>query len=238
MKTLLVLWAVAVVAVAAKSKPKVGFYAGRVPPGRFEYDKLNGWMTTKEAVEICERNPACGGFTFKGAYKLDDQNYEIYFFHYVEHEINETTNYYHWSTYRVKTRQHITLNDVKLKGGILAEEIKIKSLEKPFDGLPSDIVALSLEDTQEWSSHNDNVAECNEVVPNSVRSFKSIDFSDIEFLPEGSPVAGSVTVMIKLYAKNNAVKHTLPAIDRCCKWDGNPIEFDGYSVQYFLRQIN
>ena len=51
------------------AKFKTGFYAGRVKPGPYEYSKNNGWMTPQQAVEICEKDVACGGFTFKGAYR-------------------------------------------------------------------------------------------------------------------------------------------------------------------------
>ncbi len=55
----------------AKSEPvfKTGFYPGRVKPSRYEYPKHNGWMSPAEAVEICEKDLACGGFTFKGAFR-------------------------------------------------------------------------------------------------------------------------------------------------------------------------
>ena len=41
------------------------FYAGRIKPGKFEYPFLNGWMSTIEAKEKCEKDLACAGFTFK-----------------------------------------------------------------------------------------------------------------------------------------------------------------------------
>ncbi len=54
---------------AAKTKFKTGFYPGRVKPSRYEYPKHNGWMLPEEAAELCEKDLACAGFTFKGAYR-------------------------------------------------------------------------------------------------------------------------------------------------------------------------
>ena len=50
---------------------KALFYADRIKPGKFEYPALNGWMLVDEAVEKCETDFACGGFTFKGPKMLD-----------------------------------------------------------------------------------------------------------------------------------------------------------------------
>ena len=52
--------------LSAGDQLKTGFYAGRVPPSRFEYPVKNGWMYPKEGKKICENDPACAGFTFKG----------------------------------------------------------------------------------------------------------------------------------------------------------------------------
>lgn len=60
------------------------FYPGRIRPGRFEYPSLNGWMKVDEAVEKCESDFACGGFTFKGSFVTKDVLMEIYFFHIVK----------------------------------------------------------------------------------------------------------------------------------------------------------
>ena len=57
------------------------FYAGRIKPGKFEYPKLNGWMSIEEAVEKCESDLACGAFTFKGSYLTKNKPMEMYFFH-------------------------------------------------------------------------------------------------------------------------------------------------------------
>ena len=42
-----------------------GLYVGRIPEGQYEYPDLNGWMTTKEAIDLCENDAKCGGFTYK-----------------------------------------------------------------------------------------------------------------------------------------------------------------------------
>ena len=59
------------------------FHFGRVKPGKFEYPKLNGWMSVEQAVHKCENDFACGGFTFKGSYRTNHTPNEIYFFHVV-----------------------------------------------------------------------------------------------------------------------------------------------------------
>ena len=67
---------------------KAKFNADRLKPGSFEYSKLNGWMYVNEAVELCEADEACGGFTFKGSYKTKNVQMEIYFFHIVKSNID------------------------------------------------------------------------------------------------------------------------------------------------------
>ena len=42
-----------------------GLYVGRIPEGQYEYSDLNGWMTTGEAIDLCENDAKCGGFTYK-----------------------------------------------------------------------------------------------------------------------------------------------------------------------------
>jgi hypothetical protein len=49
-----------------KTKKSNKFYIGRVPPGRFEYPKLNGLYKLKTAVKKCDQDLSCGGFTFRG----------------------------------------------------------------------------------------------------------------------------------------------------------------------------
>ena len=60
------------------------FQTGRLKPGQFEYPKLNGWMVVNEAVERCETDLACGGFTFKGSYKTNNVKMDVFFFHIVK----------------------------------------------------------------------------------------------------------------------------------------------------------
>ena len=62
-------------------KAQAVFYAGRIKPGKFEYPKLNGWMSIEEAVKKCESDSACGAFTFKGSYITKNKPMEMYFFH-------------------------------------------------------------------------------------------------------------------------------------------------------------
>ena len=42
-----------------------GFFVGRVSEGQFEYPDLNGWMTPRKAIQDCEEDKKCGGFTYK-----------------------------------------------------------------------------------------------------------------------------------------------------------------------------
>ena len=42
-----------------------GFFVGRISEGQFEYSDLNGWMTPRKAIEVCEGDEKCGGFTYK-----------------------------------------------------------------------------------------------------------------------------------------------------------------------------
>lgn len=65
------------------SKSIAVFHYGRVKPGKFEYPKLNGRMSVLQAVEKCQQDLACGGFTFKGSYGCKKVDFEMYFFHVV-----------------------------------------------------------------------------------------------------------------------------------------------------------
>ena len=65
-------------------KAQAVFYAGRIKPGKFEYPKLNGWMSIEEAVKKCESDSACGAFTFKGSYLTKNKPMEMYFFHLIK----------------------------------------------------------------------------------------------------------------------------------------------------------
>jgi hypothetical protein len=42
-----------------------GFFVGRISEGQFEYTDLNGWMTPRKAIDLCENDEKCGGFTYK-----------------------------------------------------------------------------------------------------------------------------------------------------------------------------
>ena len=97
-------------------KPK--FIIGRIPPGSFEYNQLNGFYTPKKAVQVCESDPACGGFTYKGTPSLPKLKYEVYFFHFVPMNIFEESSsaqqYYHWTSYVVKKRTFSSLKNFKI----------------------------------------------------------------------------------------------------------------------------
>ena len=41
------------------------FLVGRLSEGQFEYPHLNGWMTPRQAKQLCDEDQQCGGFTYK-----------------------------------------------------------------------------------------------------------------------------------------------------------------------------
>ena len=90
------------------------FYAGRTKPGKFEYSELNGRMLVEEAKTKCENDLACGGFTFKGAYKTANYVMEMYFFHVISDVHKDFNKYLYWSTYSVN-RKYVKLSKVVLK---------------------------------------------------------------------------------------------------------------------------
>ena len=52
---------------------------GRLREGQYEYPRLNGWLSPGRAAARCERDPQCGGFTYKAIsiirlYKVDISN--------------------------------------------------------------------------------------------------------------------------------------------------------------------
>ena len=78
------------------------WYIGRVPPGSFEYEKLNGFLTPEMARRLCKNDIQCGGFTFKGSKNIKNRKSKVYFFHYVSDDIvslREYMKFPHWTTY-------------------------------------------------------------------------------------------------------------------------------------------
>ena len=90
------------------------FSAGRIKPGRFEYPKLNGWMSIDEAKIVCEADSACGGFTFKGPFADGSLHVDAYFFHFVPSNTFNDSRYFYWSTYE-PNRKLIILPGKKMK---------------------------------------------------------------------------------------------------------------------------
>ena len=87
---------------------------GRIPPGNFEYPQLNGFYSPKKAIQVCDSDPECAGFTYKGTRSLLKRKYEIYFFHFVVDNIFENSTeqqYYHWTSYVVKKRRFSRLEN-------------------------------------------------------------------------------------------------------------------------------
>ena len=107
------------------TKKRKSWFVGRTPPSKFEYSKLNGFYSPKEAKKICEGDIQCGGFTFKGTKRTKQIIPEVYFFHYISEESDYlTTNikYPHWTTYIVGSRDYIVING-QLKSGNIPEKI-------------------------------------------------------------------------------------------------------------------
>ena len=88
-----------------------GWSVGRIPPSRFEYEKINGFYTSLQAKKLCENDIQCGGFTFKGTKHGVDKR-EIYFFHFVadaQISLEDYLKYPHWSTYIVSSRDFVII---------------------------------------------------------------------------------------------------------------------------------
>jgi hypothetical protein len=79
-----------------------GFSTGRIKEGSFEYSTLNGWMTPKEAVKLCEEDVGCAGFTFHGVL-IEDVEFEMYFFSYIPriHFNSGHPSHWAWTSYKV-----------------------------------------------------------------------------------------------------------------------------------------
>ena len=50
-----------------------GLFVGRISEGQYEYSDLNGWMTPRKAIQLCEMDMKCGGFTYKVKISLSYQ---------------------------------------------------------------------------------------------------------------------------------------------------------------------
>ena len=93
--------------------PRKSWFVGRTPPSSFEYSKLNGFYSPKEAKNLCERDIQCGGFTFKGTKRIKYIIPEVYFFHYINEKsdyLTDNIKYPHWTTYIVGSRDYIVIN--------------------------------------------------------------------------------------------------------------------------------
>ena len=95
--------------IKEKSKLSPGYHVGLVASNRFFYNKLHGVMTPKEAVLLCEQNPACGGFTFNGP-KVDGYKVFVYFYHFIPHDglVTDSMETALWTTYRA-SKKYIVL---------------------------------------------------------------------------------------------------------------------------------
>ena len=95
------------------------FFAGRTPPGKFEYPDLNGLLTPDEAKAKCDSDEACGGFTFKGSFANHNHPVLVYFFHVILVNCVDIQTHSYWSTYQVdrnyvKLEHDANLSDLTL----------------------------------------------------------------------------------------------------------------------------
>ena len=89
------------------------WFIGRTPPSIFEYSRINGFYSPKQAQVICEGDIQCGGFTFKGTKGVTDIVPEVYFFHFIDERSNYLTpeiQNSHWTSYIVGSRDHIVIS--------------------------------------------------------------------------------------------------------------------------------
>ena len=96
----------------SSNKTRRKWFVGRVPPSYFEYPKLNGFYSPKQAKYICERDLQCGGFTFKGTKNGTYFVPEMYFFHFINQNADYLTTeikYPHWTTYVVGSRDYVVI---------------------------------------------------------------------------------------------------------------------------------
>ena len=80
------------------------FVMGKVPPAEFDMPELNGDHIPADAVRLCDSDPICAGFTYRGLYdnrKFPGRKYEIYFFRFI-HYVDGTKEYANWVTYKTK----------------------------------------------------------------------------------------------------------------------------------------
>ena len=84
------------------------------------FSDLNGFYRPKDAARVCEADPACGGFTFKGTSStsglLSKLKFQIYFFHFfpAEHfdrkRKQDQQQHYHWTSYKVRSRNFVRIS--------------------------------------------------------------------------------------------------------------------------------
>ena len=98
---------------SSKERTEKRWYIGRTPPSCFEYSKINGYYTPKQAKTICEKDVQCGGFTFKGSQWIKYVIPEVYFFHFINDSsayLTTDIKYPHWTSYIVGSRDYILVS--------------------------------------------------------------------------------------------------------------------------------
>ena len=87
------------------------FHIGRLREGQYEYPRLNGWMTPTRARHRCDRDPQCGGFTYKGFISLDSsQEFNTFFFNLLLN-FESGAESWHWVTYKAE-KDYIQFNNM------------------------------------------------------------------------------------------------------------------------------
>ena len=111
-RILFLLYVLGILNGSALGKLSNTWHIGRVPPGRFEYERINGFFTPHVAKRICRNDIQCGGFTFKGSRNIKKRKTKVYFFHYVIDDTVSLTEYMkfpHWTTY-ITSRDFIVIS--------------------------------------------------------------------------------------------------------------------------------
>ena len=84
-----------------------GFHIGALNAAFFEYPVLNGRMTLPLAIDLCENDLECGGFSYQGpdltseADLLAVLSFEVFFFRAVDHLTKISEADFGWTTYKV-----------------------------------------------------------------------------------------------------------------------------------------
>ena len=108
-----------------------GFNVGKTMALHLEYSVPNGWMSRDEAVQTCEDDLQCGGFTYQGAINATDPALLFYvsFFRSVSHATVNVPDFLAWTTYRVQ-------RSLVLIPGRPLEDLELHNMDKSGHHVP------------------------------------------------------------------------------------------------------